>query len=83
MRKERSPSQRHSKLQPRGDGPYQVIVRITDNAYKLELLGDNSRTNPFEERRNDGNQDVSTCTMSRDPLDIQGGPMTRARAKKM
>lgn len=29
--------QRKSKLQPRGDGPFQVLERINDNAYKVEL----------------------------------------------
>jgi len=37
MRKERFPEQRKSKLQPRGDGPFQVLERINDNAYKFEL----------------------------------------------
>ena len=37
MRKERFPEQRKSKLQPRGDGPFQVLERIIDNAYKIEL----------------------------------------------
>ncbi|XP_040955925.1 uncharacterized protein, partial [Gossypium hirsutum] len=35
MRKERFPVQRRSKLLPRGDGPFQVLERINDNAYKL------------------------------------------------
>lgn len=33
MRKERFPAQRRSKLLPRGDGPFQVLERINDNAY--------------------------------------------------
>ncbi|KAL5738445.1 hypothetical protein ACOSP7_031206 [Xanthoceras sorbifolium] len=32
MRKERFPTQRKSKLLPRGDGPFQVLERINDNA---------------------------------------------------
>nr|KYP69096.1 Transposon Ty3-G Gag-Pol polyprotein [Cajanus cajan] len=39
MRKERFPEQRKSKLLPRGDGPFQVLERINDNAYKIELPG--------------------------------------------
>ncbi|GKV53478.1 hypothetical protein SLEP1_g60000 [Rubroshorea leprosula] len=31
----------------------------------------------------DGNQDNPTCTTSRDSLHIPGGPVTRARARKM
>ncbi|KAH9658315.1 Endonuclease [Citrus sinensis] len=74
MRNERFPAQRRSKLLPRGDGPFQVVARINDNAYKLDLpgeynvivtfnvsdlspfnVGEDSRTNPFEERGNDEN----------------------------
>lgn len=39
MRKERFPEQRKSKLLPRGDGPFQVVSKINDNAYKLDLQG--------------------------------------------
>ena len=38
MRKEIFPAQRRSKLLPRGDGPFQVLERINDNAYKLDWL---------------------------------------------
>ncbi|CAL9193033.1 unnamed protein product, partial [Musa hybrid cultivar] len=46
---------------PRGDGPFRVSQKINDNAYKLELPGDedtDSRTNPFKERGNDMNEQV-------------------------
>jgi len=46
LRKDRFPTQRKSKLLPRGDGPFQIIKRINDNAYELDLpdtyLGSNS-----------------------------------------
>ncbi|KAI9200221.1 hypothetical protein LWI28_004400 [Acer negundo] len=97
MRKERFPVQRRSKLLPRGDGPFQVIERINDNAYKLDLLGeynisasfnvsdlspfdvgDDLRTNPFQEGGNDENKGAAL----RDPLHVPAGPITRARAKR-
>ncbi|KAH9724618.1 hypothetical protein KPL70_007553 [Citrus sinensis] len=83
MRKERFPAQRRSKLLPRGDGPFQVVARINDNAYKLDLSGEDSRTNPFEDRGNDENHQENTIKASSDPLHIHGGPITRARAKKI
>ena len=71
MRKERFLVRRWSKLHPRRDGPFQVLERINNNAYKLDLpdeynisaifnvsdlspfdVGDDSRTNPFEEKGN-------------------------------
>ena len=97
MRKERFPAHRRSKLHPRGDGPFQVLERINDNAYKLDLqgeynisatfnvsdlssfdVGDNLRTNPFEERGNDENQQAF-----KDPLHVSVGPVTKARSKKI
>ena len=40
MCKERFPMQWRNKLLPRGDGHFQVVERINDNAYKLDLPGD-------------------------------------------
>ena len=37
MRKERFSEQRKSKLQPRGNGPFQVLERINDNTYKIDM----------------------------------------------
>ncbi|KAL5752228.1 hypothetical protein ACOSQ2_022735 [Xanthoceras sorbifolium] len=97
MRKERFPVQRRSKLLPRGDGPFQVIERINDNAYKLDLpgaynvsasfnvsdlspfdVGDDLKTNPFQEGGNDEDKGAAP----RDPLHVPIGPITRARAKR-
>ena len=40
MRKERFPARRRSKIHPRGDDPFQVLERINDNTYKLDLSGE-------------------------------------------
>ncbi|GJW93787.1 RNA-directed DNA polymerase [Tanacetum coccineum] len=39
LRRERFPQRRFGKLQPRGDGPFRVLQRINDNAYKIDLPG--------------------------------------------
>ncbi|RDX71967.1 hypothetical protein CR513_48614, partial [Mucuna pruriens] len=79
MRKERFPIQRNSKLKPRGDGPFQVLERINDNTYKLDLpttYGEefDSRTNPFEE----GGNDRDPINKAKDNLRDTGSPMTRS-----
>ena len=38
LRKDRFPTKRKSKLSPRGDGPFQVLKKINNNAYKLDYL---------------------------------------------
>jgi hypothetical protein len=98
MRKERFPAHRKTKLHPRGDGPFQILEKINDNAHKVDLpgeykvsatftvfdlspfdVGEDSRSNPFEERGNDGNQSGPSL---KDPLQVPDGPITRSRAKK-
>ena len=37
LRKERFHSKRKSKLMPQADGPFEVLERINDNAYKINL----------------------------------------------
>ena len=37
LRKHRFPTKRKSQLSPRGDRPFQVLERINNNAYRLDL----------------------------------------------
>ena len=79
MRKERFPTHRWSKLHPRGDG-CEYHISATYNVFDLSPfdVGDDSRTNPFEERGNNENQQAL-----KDPLHVPVGPITRARSKKI
>ncbi|XP_022883106.1 uncharacterized protein LOC111399846 [Olea europaea var. sylvestris] len=47
VKKDSFPEQKKPELQSRGDGPFQVIEKINDNAYKLDLP--DLRTNLFKE----------------------------------
>ncbi|KAL9241144.1 hypothetical protein vseg_015286 [Gypsophila vaccaria] len=40
LRKEHFPSKRKNKLMPRAEGPYKIVAKVNDNAYKVELPGD-------------------------------------------
>ncbi|XP_027155385.1 uncharacterized protein LOC113755618 [Coffea eugenioides] len=47
MRKERFPEKRLSKLMPHGDGPFQILAKVNDNAYQLDLPGEYGVSSTF------------------------------------
>ncbi|GAV59615.1 hypothetical protein CFOL_v3_03146 [Cephalotus follicularis] len=47
LRRERFPVGRFGKLKPRADGPFKVLQRINDNAYKIELPGEYNVSGTF------------------------------------
>ena len=98
MRKERFPKQRRSKLLPRDDGPFQVLARINDNAYKLDLPGEYSVSasfnvsdlSPFDAgddlranpSQEEGNDGNSIKEIKEDGIQVPVGPVTRAKSKR-
>ena len=40
LRKDRFPNERKSKLLPQADGPFKVLARYNNNAYKIDLPSD-------------------------------------------
>ena len=47
LRREQFPNRRFPKLQARGDGPFTIVQKINDNAYKVEMPGDYGVTATF------------------------------------
>jgi hypothetical protein len=99
MHKERFPNQRKSKYQPRSDGSFQVLKRINDNAYKINLSGKydvNVTFNvadltlfdtSFDSRsipfKERGDDMDQPRNTSKDPLHVPNGPMTRSKTKAL
>jgi len=87
LRKERFPDLRKSKLMPRADGPFKILEKINDNAYKLELppeFGVNPTFNISDLKPYLGEEDVLESRMTPiqegeddediTPMDIQEVP---------
>ncbi|XP_033139178.1 uncharacterized protein LOC103841606 [Brassica rapa] len=77
LRKERFPEERKSKLMPRVDGPFQILRKINDNAYQLDLQARLARTACTDDRADD----LSTLF---DPImDFSFGHFSKARILKL
>jgi len=77
LRKDRFPTKRKSKLSPRGDGPFQVLERINNNAYRLDLpeeYGVNTTFNIFY---------LIPFAGGADTILPRKGPVTRAMSKRL
>ncbi|RDX80272.1 hypothetical protein CR513_39198, partial [Mucuna pruriens] len=75
----RFPTQRKYKLEPRGDGLFQVLEMISDNAYKLDLPIAYGNDDPFEEGRNDRDLSNKTKDLLYDIRDL----VTKSKTKMM
>jgi RNase H-like domain found in reverse transcriptase/Integrase zinc binding domain/Integrase core domain len=98
-RKERFPERRKSKLDPRGDGPFRVLEKVNDNAYKLDLPGEYGVSATFnvqdlvpfdagleDSRTNplqEGEDDVMVDLSNPKEFELPQGPMTRSRSRRL
>ena len=87
------------EIQPRGDGPFQILEKINDNAYKVDLPGEFNVSatfnvadlSPFDvgdfSRSNPSeereNDESYAGPIDKDPLVVSDGPITGSRAKKI
>ena len=98
LQKEKFRNKRKSKLQPRGDGPFQVLEQINDNAYKLDLRAEYNVSSTFNVANltlfDVGNEYLDLRTnpftvreddmnSTTDPLHVSKGPITRNKVKKI
>ena len=92
MRKESFPYQRRSKLRQRRNGTFQVLERIKDNAYRLDLpvqsnvsvtfnVSDVRPSNTGDDLRANPLQEEANDE-AKDPVLVPIGPVTRARSKR-
>jgi translation initiation factor IF-1 len=94
LRKDRFPDLTKSKLMPRAAGPFKVLEKINDNAYKLELppeFGVSPTFNILDLKPYLGEKDELESRMTPiqegeddediSPLHTMQGPITRARAR--
>ena len=97
LRKDGFPTKRKSKLSPRGDGPFQVLERINNHVYRLDLpeeYGVSTTFNIYDLIPFVGEADIE----EEEPIDLRSsplqgagddailprkGPVTRAMSKRL
>jgi hypothetical protein len=96
LRKDRFPDLRKSKLMPRATGPFKILEKINDNAYKLELppkFGVSPTFNisdlkPYLGKKDELESRTTPIQEGEDdedisPLHTMQGPITKARARQL
>ena len=96
LRKDRFLKKRKSKLSTRGDGPFKVLKRVNDNAYRLELPEEHDVHATFNVADlisfAGGTNDKTKISYLRtnpsqegrdDEMPLAKGPITRAMAKRI
>ena len=97
IRNKSFPEQRRSKLMPRGDGPFQIIKKINDNPYTMDLPCEYGVSATFniddlffffyvgDDSRLNHFEEKENDTIQatpKDPLEVPVGAVTRLRAKR-
>nr|KYP57132.1 Retrotransposable element Tf2 [Cajanus cajan] len=73
LRKDRFLSKRKSKLSPRGDGPFQILRKINNNAYVLDLPSEYGVSPSFNV--SDLSLFTGLATQEEAPLDLRTNPL--------
>ncbi|GJS88715.1 RNA-directed DNA polymerase [Tanacetum coccineum] len=89
LRRARFPQGRFGKLHPRADGPFRILKKINDNAYKVELPGHYGVSDTFNvadlspytpNADFDGDSGLSRFLEGKDDTDQGGSPLSLTQA---
>ena len=82
LRKDKFPKHRQKKLHLRADGPFKILKKIGDNAYKVDLPDTYGVSNIFnvgDLRQHEGNTELGTILLKKRGTDpFRNGPQTKA-----